>query len=445
MRCSRRPRASSARRRHEGLVRRVGHRPAQVKQNTDTRTGSSGRRSRTPRSWATGAIASRSKATTSPSGRPTTSPDLGSTAHRPRADGVRQSRHMGDIHVTSRQQFLAASEAKVIHAPDQLQVGALVNTCSERVRNLFSASAPTTRSTSSSSAATSATTSGRCTRPTSTTTPASAAPLVQASGTSPHPEGNIPNYTDFPTSSPSTRSSSTATAPAPSRLRHHRQPRRVLVPLRRLPRRSATARPARRATRASRRPQHDDLRVHPRPGPTYGTVVTDPRSPTRSTACSPRRFLWYYSAFTPWADYAVWLPKQVIVGMAWGDGESMISVGNWEQGWAPARSIKGMSTSSSRCSRKSSRGTPEAPGGQRNVILTTHFTFASFAEKFRRTTPGPRTGAARKRHIFYKVGKTPGCGACTPSTTWHFELNREESTRTSSSTDGRPGAPVRSS
>lgn len=341
--------------------------------------------------------------------------------------------HMGDIHVTSRQQFLAASEAKVIHAAGKPTVGSLVNTCSQRVKSLF----------------------GRFggdsdvhvivvggdfvdyIRSMYTTDLHDASGKrrkfsVRAIWDTTAVTDSIPNYTDFP-------DFITVYSFALDCYRKHAKPVYAVTgnhdaysfPFGVSPRVLRDGEASKKGNEGI--PADHNMTIYEcilSQGPTYGKVVKDPavKDPLNCMLL-PRRFLWFYAAYTPWADFAVWLPKQIIVAMAWGDGENMISPSNWEQGVGHLpRSVKGVSNEQL-AMLKGVLGDngPSAPGGKRNVILTTHFTFASFAEKFpENDARSSKWGDKSEGHIFYKVGKTPGSSTYSEFDMGTFEVNRED-------------------
>lgn len=107
-------------------------------------------------------------------------------------------------------------------------------------------------------------------------------------------------------------------------------------------------------------------------GPTYGTLLTVPRS-----SFTAAKLAWFYSVFTPFKDFAMTLPKQVLVGLGWGDAETMISLsrpggqGVGHLPWADDPVTDRQLALVRRAIRDR---------GSRKLILTTHFTFVSYAE-----------------------------------------------------------------
>lgn len=106
-------------------------------------------------------------------------------------------------------------------------------------------------------------------------------------------------------------------------------------------------------------------------GETYDALkkATLPISPMKTDL-----FHWFYGVLTPWADCAVRLPKQHLVALAWGDEEDLLDVPGTNHGFGHLpRSDDGISTEQGEI-------LDEAVDSGRKVILTTHFTFVSYAE-----------------------------------------------------------------
>lgn len=90
-------------------------------------------------------------------------------------------------------------------------------------------------------------------------------------------------------------------------------------------------------------------------------------------------FRWFYGVLTPWADGAVRLPKQHLVALAWGDEEDILDVPLTNHGFGHLpRSDEGISG-------KQLAVLEEGIGSGRKVILTTHFTFVSYKEQIATT------------------------------------------------------------
>lgn len=342
--------------------------------------------------------------------------------------------HMGDIHVTSRQQFLAGSAAKVIHAPGQPTVGSLVNTCSQRVKTLFDSFG----GDKNVHAIIIGGDFGDYIRSMYTKDlhdkEGNRQPLsVQRIWELTHVEkGNMPNYTDFP-------DFITVFTFVVASYRSSHKPIFAITgnhdaysfPFGVSPRPFRDGEASKKGNEGI--PADHNMTIYEcilSQGPTFGKVVTDPAiSDPLNCMLLPRRFLWFYTAFTPWADFAVWLPKQIIVAMSWGDGENMVSPTNLEQGIGHLpRAIKGVSDDQlAMLKGVIADNTDSAEGGRRNVILTTHFTFASFGEAIPENDARASTwGDEDAGHIFYKKGSTPGSSVYSHFDFGTFELNREE-------------------
>ena len=88
-------------------------------------------------------------------------------------------------------------------------------------------------------------------------------------------------------------------------------------------------------------------------------------------------FRTFFTMFTPWADCVVQLPKQKLVVLAWGDDEDIIDPHVWGQptahlGWA------NYAVSNTQLSLLRSCWQPKNDG--RKIILSTHFTFVSYRD-----------------------------------------------------------------
>ncbi len=96
---------------------------------------------------------------------------------------------------------------------------------------------------------------------------------------------------------------------------------------------------------------------------------------------------WFYTVFTPFSDWWVKFPKQSLVGLAWGEGEDMVSdrLNVWDtaamlsesQGWTShlPRAKKGVSDE-----QLALLTAATAEREQRKVVLVTHFTVLSYLE-----------------------------------------------------------------
>jgi len=83
-------------------------------------------------------------------------------------------------------------------------------------------------------------------------------------------------------------------------------------------------------------------------------------------------FAWFYAVFTPWSDFAVALPNQRIVGLAWGDSEKMIS------GWT-GHGFGHLPRADQAVSDDQLKLFKEDDLGKRSVLFS-HFTFVSYGE-----------------------------------------------------------------
>jgi hypothetical protein len=87
---------------------------------------------------------------------------------------------------------------------------------------------------------------------------------------------------------------------------------------------------------------------------------------------TPEMYRWFYSVFTPFSDFAVSLPRQRIVGLAWGDDEKLIDFPPGAQGFGHLpRANESASEVQLRVVRK---GLSSA----KKMVLFSHFTFVSY-------------------------------------------------------------------
>jgi len=98
----------------------------------------------------------------------------------------------------------------------------------------------------------------------------------------------------------------------------------------------------------------------------------------KKTNFVPANLEWFYSVLTPFSDFAVHLPKQVLVGLAWGDKEDVVGVVNdVSQGfWGH------LPRSDQAVSNRQKRFFEDVLNNKvkRKVILASHFTFVSYAD-----------------------------------------------------------------
>jgi 3',5'-cyclic AMP phosphodiesterase CpdA len=106
-------------------------------------------------------------------------------------------------------------------------------------------------------------------------------------------------------------------------------------------------------------------------GETYHALV-------KWTNNSADKFAWFYEVFTPFSDFALELPKHYLVGLAWGDDERLKEIfspsGEQGRGFLP-RANKAVSGSQKALLEE----VLTRDGGP--VILASHFTFASYREE----------------------------------------------------------------
>ncbi|MDH5462275.1 MAG: metallophosphoesterase, partial [Candidatus Bathyarchaeota archaeon] len=104
----------------------------------------------------------------------------------------------------------------------------------------------------------------------------------------------------------------------------------------------------------------------------------DPQGMTNQSNLQPSLFSWYFSVFTPFSDFAYFLPRQVFVGLGWGNDEDLLGIvddyqGDWK-GHLP-RSDDAISDKQLELFEEAHRNR-----NTKNVILMTHFTFVSYFE-----------------------------------------------------------------
>jgi hypothetical protein len=86
-------------------------------------------------------------------------------------------------------------------------------------------------------------------------------------------------------------------------------------------------------------------------------------------------FEWFYTVFTPFADFAADLPKQRIVGLAWGDSEGKVLPADTKDAHGAAHLPRADNT----LTPEQEQFFKDAFGDKnRKVILFTHFTFVSY-------------------------------------------------------------------
>lgn len=96
----------------------------------------------------------------------------------------------------------------------------------------------------------------------------------------------------------------------------------------------------------------------------------------------PADWKWFYILYTPFADFAIRLPKQIVVGLGWGDEEDIM--GTQPMGGSESQDLGHLpradkSLSDPTWDLMGGIGTLNANQDQKNLILTTHFTFVSYS------------------------------------------------------------------
>ncbi|MBI5069870.1 MAG: metallophosphoesterase [Deltaproteobacteria bacterium] len=101
-------------------------------------------------------------------------------------------------------------------------------------------------------------------------------------------------------------------------------------------------------------------------GKSYGEIV-------KSFNFDATLFAWFYAVFTPWSDFAVSLPSQRIVGLAWGDAEKMIS------GWT-GHGFGHLPRADQAVTDDQLALFRDGLSAERRSVLFSHFTFVSYGE-----------------------------------------------------------------
>jgi len=142
---------------------------------------------------------------------------------------------------------------------------------------------------------------------------------------------------------------------------------------------------------------------------------------------------WFYTVYTPFADFSLNLPKQCIVGLGWGEEEVMLSAGRlngqtaYIGGFIPygghlPRAPDAMSSKQLKLLKKT---VDERDG--RNVILTTHFTFASYAESIsNKRASDPKWGNENDQGDVYYTGAWYSTRDFSKADMGTFEKHRED-------------------
>lgn len=112
-------------------------------------------------------------------------------------------------------------------------------------------------------------------------------------------------------------------------------------------------------------------------GDTYANYLSAPDSCSNSTNFVTAQLRWFYSVLTPFSDFALHLPKQSLIGIAWGDTEDMINVRDIIGGQGFGHLPRASSAITDR-QRQFLEAAEQTAGSDRHRILTTHFTFVSY-------------------------------------------------------------------
>jgi hypothetical protein len=83
---------------------------------------------------------------------------------------------------------------------------------------------------------------------------------------------------------------------------------------------------------------------------------------------------WFYTVLTPFSDFAIRLPNQYLVGLAWGDEEDILDVPGAHHG------LGHLPRSDDAVTDKQLTLLEQAIQSGKKIILTTHFTFVSYIE-----------------------------------------------------------------
>ncbi|HUA57981.1 MAG TPA: metallophosphoesterase, partial [Verrucomicrobiae bacterium] len=120
-------------------------------------------------------------------------------------------------------------------------------------------------------------------------------------------------------------------------------------------------------------------------GNSYMKVLT----PAAKSPVSPFRddhFDWFYTVFTPFTDYLTELPHQFLLAFSWGNDEDLIDIPKRGHGWGH------LPRANEDITDNQDKLLTDAVGKGKKVILTTHFTFVSYAEKISMDDGGTNAG-----------------------------------------------------
>jgi LysM repeat protein len=127
----------------------------------------------------------------------------------------------------------------------------------------------------------------------------------------------------------------------------------------------------------------------------------------------PRYFKWFFNLYTPFCDYIIDMPKQTLIGLCWGDDEDILDIPQGQgKGHLPRAEESFTDQQVQLLENAITMG--------KKVILTSHFTFASYHE----TIP-LSTGVSTQGQIEYQeIGST--IGGINYYMMGTFECNREK-------------------
>ncbi len=111
-------------------------------------------------------------------------------------------------------------------------------------------------------------------------------------------------------------------------------------------------------------------------GESYDMVQGKAAAVGRGCLVNDKLYTWFYCVFTPWSDFALGLPAQRLVGLAWGDKEQMVSVPlSNDQGKTHLPRANGAVTAGQLTLVKGDLSTTQ------KTVLCTHFTFVSYVNE----------------------------------------------------------------
>jgi hypothetical protein len=122
----------------------------------------------------------------------------------------------------------------------------------------------------------------------------------------------------------------------------------------------------------------------------------------RGSSFTPETFKWFYTVLTPFCDFSLRLPKQILVALGWGDNENVVLetlASDQEFGHLP-RSEDAVSDLQLKLLNPY-LDEKNKPDGKK-VILASHFTFASYKEQLSEDKAAQNTwGDSRKQGDIY--------------------------------------------